>query len=180
MPLYFITGIAAAGKSACKQELASRGYTAFDTDSDAFARWQNKATGYIHPKHSVKPADRTEEFLENNDWVVPRRYVQLLGKRHAGETVFLCGVATNEEQLKDLFDKIFYLKIDEPTLLHRLKTRTTNDWGKKPSELAKTMTAFRQSLSNLSQHDYIIIDATKPVKIVADQVIKYTNAKVNS
>lgn len=175
MPLYFITGIAGAGKSACKKELNSRGYTAFDTDDDAFARWQNKATGYIYPKHSVKPVDRSDDFLQNNDWVVPRRYVQLLLKKYAGKTVFLCGVATNENELKDLFDKIFYLKIDEPTLRHRLKTRTTNNWGKNPSELAKTLTAFHQSLSDLDRNDYIIVDAAQPIKSVVDEVIKYTN-----
>jgi dephospho-CoA kinase len=130
MALFFITGIAGSGKSTLAKALKAKGCEAYDTDDDSFARWRNKNSGYIHPKSSIKKEARTEAFLADHTWVVPRSEVEELARRAKNKDIFLCGVASNEDELRNLFKQIFELVIDNETLKHRLLTRTSNDWGK--------------------------------------------------
>ncbi len=172
MALFFVTGLSGAGKSQVTHALKERGYEAYDTDDDALARWQNKHTGYIHPKSSVKPAQRTPEFLAEHDWNVPREYVEELAKKAHDKPVFLCGVASNEPTLRDLFTHTFALHIDEATLINRLQTRTNNDWGKQPHELQQTLKLQRNAEQKYRKLGYSIIDATRPLDDVVTEIIK--------
>ncbi|GAC1392135.1 MAG: hypothetical protein NVSMB46_07090 [Candidatus Saccharimonadales bacterium] len=176
MALFFITGIAGSGKSTVTNELKSRGYEAYDTDDDGFSRWLNSQTGYIHPKSSVKKEDRTEEFLKNHIWVVPRASLEKLSKLALDKTIFLCGVASNEDEIRDLFKLIFELTIDDKTLIHRLTTRTTNDWGKQPHELEKTLESQHGAAGLYRKHNPILIDATQSIKLVVDNIIEIAKA----
>ena len=171
MSLYFITGVSATGKSSVTHELRKRGYVAYDTDDDALARWQNTETGYIHPKSSVKANDRTEDFLAAHSWNVPREYLERIAVENTAKTVFVCGVANNLDQLKDLFRNIFALTIDEATLRHRLLTRTNNDWGKQPHELAQTLKLHREALGTYQSLGYHIIDSCQPLEKVVNDIL---------
>jgi adenylate kinase family enzyme len=175
MSLFFITGIAGSGKSTVQHELKSRGYEAYDTDDDGFAKWHNNQTDYIYPKSSVKKEDRTEEFLKIHSWKVPRAEVEELVSRAINKTIFLCGVASNEDELRDLFNAVFELIIDDETLIHRLTTRTNNDWGKQPQELKKTLESQHNADKLYRKHNPILIDATQPVDIVVDNIIEKAN-----
>jgi adenylate kinase family enzyme len=175
MSLFFITGIAGSGKSTVQKELKSRGYEAYDTDDDGFAKWHNNETGYIHPKSSVKNEDRTKEFLKIHSWKVPRQEVEDLASRAKGKTIFLCGVAANEDEIRDLFKAVFELTIDDETLIHRLTTRTNNDWGKQPHELQQTLESQHNIDELYRKHNPILIDATQPIEVVVDNII----AKIN-
>ena len=174
MSLYFITGGSATGKSALSLEVRNRGYNTYDTDDDALARWQNIETGYIHPKSSVKPADRTAEFLQTHLWNVPREFVEDIAKENKVSTAFICGVANNMDQIRDLFSGIFALTVDEETLRHRIANRTNNDWGKQPHELAQILEAHRTTLDTYTRLGYMTIDATRPIETVADEILAYT------
>lgn len=176
MALFFITGIAGSGKSSVAYELKSRGYEAYDTDNDGFSRWYNNQTGYIHPKSSVKNEDRTQEFLKIHSWIVPRSSAEELAKRAANKTVFLCGVAHNEDEVRDLFKLVFELTIDDKTLIYRLTTRTTNDWGKQPHELEKTLESQHKAAALYPKHNPILIDATQPIGVVVDDILEKVNA----
>jgi adenylate kinase family enzyme len=176
MSLFFITGIAGSGKTTVQHELQSRGYEAYDTDDDGFAKWHNNKTGYVHPKSSVKNEDRTEEFLKIHSWKVPRREVEALARRANGKTVFLCGVAANEDEIRGLFKAVFELTIDDETLVHRLTTRDNNDWGKQPHELQRTLEEQHNVIEVHANHSSILIDATRPVETVVDNIIARTKA----
>jgi shikimate kinase len=176
MPLFFITGIAGSGKSTVQHELKSRGYEAYDTDDDGFAKWHNDLTGYVHPKSSVKKEDRTEEFLKIHSWKVPRIEIEELATCAKRKIIFLCGVASNEDELRDLFEAVFELTIDDETLINRLTTRTNNDWGKQPQELKKTLESQHNADELYRKHNPILIDATQPVDIVVDTILRKTKA----
>lgn len=171
MSLFFITGVSATGKSSITRELRDRGYTAFDTDDDALARWQNNETGYIHPKSSVKSADRTKEFIDAHSWNVPREYIEKIANDNVDNTGFICGVANNIDQLKDLFSGIFALIIDEDTLRHRITTRTNNDWGKQAHELEQTLETHKAALETYNKLGYVIIDAGQALPNVVDDIL---------
>jgi shikimate kinase len=173
MALVFITGVAGSGKSTVLKELRCRGYEAYDTDDDGFAKWQHKQTGHIHPKSSIKPSDRTKKFLKEHSWNIPRSEVEELAKRAKHKIIFLCGAASNEQEVRDLFKGMFELTIDEGTLRHQLLTRSSNDWGKQPHELKKTLEELRRSANDLSKKSgYVIIDATQPVSGIADKILE--------
>jgi dephospho-CoA kinase len=175
MSLFFITGIAGSGKSEVQKELRSRGYEAYDTDEDGLAKWHNKVTGYIHPKSSIKKEARTEDFLKNHSWIVPRPDVEGLVKLSKNKNIFLCGVASNENEIRDLFDSVFELTIDDETLKHRLLTRTNNDWGKQPHELQQTLEQQHNAKKLYHKVGPIIIDATQPIEAVVDNIVEKSN-----
>ncbi len=171
MSLYFITGVSGTGKSSLTHELRNRGYAALDTDDDALARWQHKDTGYIHPKSSVKAADRTEQFISEHDWNVPPEFVEQIAKDTADTTAFICGVVNNIDDMRGLFAGVFALTIDDDTLKHRLATRTNNDWGKQPHELEQTLEYQHRAQEMYAKLGYITIDATQPINKVADDIL---------
>jgi dephospho-CoA kinase len=169
--MYFITGVLASGKSSLTLELRKKGFIAYDTDDDALARWQNNETGYIHPKSSIKAADRTEKFLSEHSWNVPGEFIENIAKEHIDKTVFICGVANNMDQLRDLFTKVFALTIDETTLRERLANRTNNDWGKQPHELNQTLELQRKALKTHENLGYENIDASQPIEKVVEDIL---------
>lgn len=172
MSLFFVTGISGSGKSETCKELKRRGYEAYDTDDDGLARWQNIITGYVHPKSSIKKQDRTEAFLKVHSWVVPRSHVKTLAKSAFNKPVFLCGAASNEDDIRDLFKVVFELTVDDKTLIHRLQTRTNNDWGKQPHELEKTLERQHNADKLYRRANPILLDATQPIDVVVDQLIE--------
>ncbi len=171
MALFFITGIAGTGKSELALGLRARGYEAYDTDDDALARWQNVATGYIYPKSSVKPGQRTQEFLNQHKWNVPREYVEELALKAESHPVFMCGTANNIDELRDLFNVVFALTIDDDTLKTRLASRTNNDWGKQPQELAQTLAQQKDAIQTYNSSGYTLIDACQPRDTVIDNIL---------
>ena len=180
MALFFVTGISGSGKSTVTNELKSRGYEAYDTDDDGLARWHNNNTGYIHPKSSVKKEDRTDEFLKIHSWIVPRSLVEDLAHRAGNKTIFLCGVAHNEDGIRGLFKAVFELTIDDKTLIRRLTTRTNNDWGKQPHELDQTL-ANQHNLEELyRKHNPILVDATQPIRIVVDNILEKVKTSLDN
>lgn len=171
MGLYFITGNSGTGKSTVCLELRLRGFETLDTDDDALARWQNKQTGYIHPKSSVKSNQRTPDFLNEHAWNVPRQDIVALSSRAQDKDIFICGVANNIEELDDLFNTVFALVVDDDTLSNRLRTRENNDWGKQPHELEQSLAQQRVLSEQYRKLGYLTIDATQPPENVVDQIL---------
>ena len=171
MALFLITGTAGTGKSQVCRVLKERGYEALDTDDDGLARWQHNQTGYIHPKSSVKPHQRTAEFLAEHSWNVPRQHVEELGRKATDKAIFLCGSLANEAELRDLFAIVFALYVDDKTLKHRLATRTTNDWGKQPQELQLTLEHHHRIYAEHEQRGDVIVDATRSLDEEVDFIL---------
>lgn len=171
MALFLVSGTAGTGKSQVCCALKERGYEAYDTDDDGLAYWQHNTTGYIHPKSSVKSHQRTAEFLAEHSWNVPREDVEELARQATSKPIFICGSLTNEDKLHDLFEKVFALYVDDETLKHRLATRTTNDWGKQPHELQRTLEHHHKAYQSHKQKGDIIIDATRPLNAVVDDIL---------
>jgi uridine kinase len=172
MSLIFISGVAGSGKSMVLEELQSRGYSAYGTDEDGFAHWHNIKTGYVYPKSSIKTELRTPEFIQSNNWKLSRNMVEELALKSQGKTVFLCGVATNENELLDSFTKKFALIVDTTTLKHRIASRTTNDYGKKPHELEQVLEHQSKNKWRYEQAGYTLIDATQPTKDIVNIILK--------
>ncbi|QKV72528.1 hypothetical protein [Amycolatopsis sp. Hca4] len=115
---------------------------------------------------TVPPDPVPAGWLDRYGWRINRAKVEALAARAAGEIVFFCGCPENHEDVRDLFDLVICLVIDEDTLRHRLRTRTSNSFGKHPEELAAALA------DNACVHPgAAIIDATRPLPEVADAVL---------
>lgn len=171
MPLIYLTGNSGAGKSTIRKELSRRGYEAHDTDENDVSSWQNKLTGKTVERPEFE-ADRTKEWYDKHDWNMSREKVENLQDVAKDKIVFLCGSTSNADEMIDLFDKVYYLSIDQDTLKKRLLTRTDNDFGKAPDELAN-ITGWHDSLeARYRGHGAEMLDASKSVKEVVDLILE--------
>ena len=66
---------------------------------------------------------------------------------------------------------MIYLTIDEHTLRHRLASRTSNDFGRAPEELAAILTWHKVGDADFARFGATIIDATLPLHEVVDKVL---------
>jgi shikimate kinase len=169
VPFVFITGISGSGKSAVCDELRRRGFDAHDTDGDDNAVWVNRRTGEAVSASSAP--QRSDGFLEEHEWRVVRGKVELLAKLSDDRPVFLCGSVANDREVWDLFSLVVFLAVDEQTLRQRLATRTTNDFGKSPTELQTILGWHKVIEPEYRRFGAIVVDATLPLGQVVDQVL---------
>lgn len=171
MALIYITGIAGAGKSEVYKELKSRGYIVYGIDEDQLAGFYDNETGERLLNPPQNPEDRTPEWRKKYTYKVPRKTIEELKSKSTDQDIYLCGVAGNEEEFLDLFDKLIALVIDDKTLEERITSRTTNNFGKTPHELAGIMDWQSNTSEYYRKYDYRVIDATQPVQEVVNEVI---------
>jgi hypothetical protein len=165
--LTFVTGLSGTGKSAVCDAMAEAGLQAFDIDL-GLACWQDRATGRV--VELDRPSDgATAAFLADHDWVTPRPRVEAL--RALPGRVWLCGGCGNDDELWDLFDEVVCLVADEATLRHRLATRTGNDFGKAPDELAAVLGWLDTHAALYQGRGARLVDATRPLPDVVADVI---------
>jgi dephospho-CoA kinase len=170
MSLVLVTGISGAGKSAVCNELQRRGYEAHDTDRDRNAVWVDRETGEVTAE-VAGASERPPGWLDRQEWRAPPARVEELAARAEGRLAFLCGATANEDEIWHLFSQTIYLAIDEETLRHRLHTRTTNDFGKAPHELAAVLEWHKVGVDQYRNFGAFIVDATQPLMNVVDDVI---------
>jgi shikimate kinase len=107
-----LTGMSGAGKSTLVDELRRRGHAAYDADDHGFS--EPRADGRWGWR-----ADRVADLLA----------------RHGDGLLFFAGCS--EEQRTLPFDYRALLTAPRPVLVERLRTRTTNPYGRGDAELAQ-------------------------------------------
>ena len=97
MKRVLITGMSGTGKSSVIQELAARGYQAYDLDTPEWSEWIDN-----DPRDMLTPA-------EGKDWVWREDRVHALLSKPADGTLFIGGCAENMAQLFPLIDAVVLL-----------------------------------------------------------------------
>jgi dephospho-CoA kinase len=141
-----ITGMSGVGKSALVEELRRRGHAAYDADDH----------GFSEPREDGRwgwRADRVADLLA----------------QHAGGTLFFAG--TSEEQATLPFDRRILLTAPRDVLVARLRTRTTNRYGREGAELAQVLADLDEVEPLLRRSADAVIVTTVPVEDVADAVL---------
>jgi uridine kinase len=175
MPLIYITGVSGTGKSTILNELRSRGYTAFGVDEDGYGKWTHRKTGL-----AVQPG----RDFDVHDWYRDHHYsldvskvieLQQRTKRQDG-LVFLCGSAPDENKTWQLFDVSIGLVIDSDTLKQRIVERTTNEFGKDPTELEHILLWHKaHGRSYYANLGVPCVDASQPLPDVMDAIFVIIN-----
>jgi broad-specificity NMP kinase len=170
MKKIFITGSSASGKSTLGEELKKRGFAVIGIDETiGSCNWYKCGTHEVENYHP----GLGKEWLKNHEWICDFKQIEKKIDSYSDmKVVFVVGITTNQYDFLDKFDQVFLLKIDPDTLLHRLKNRTTNNFGKDASEqefLLEINESFEKRMEDIGA---IALDSTEPVKELADSVIQ--------
>ena len=90
--------------------------------------------------------------------------------------VFVCGIARNQDELWDLFDRVFLLRIDGPTQESRLAAYDAqhppgrSEAGR--NQIREGRTVFETQMLRAGA---IALDGTAPTAMVADELISLAN-----
>ncbi|MGH3611697.1 MAG: AAA family ATPase [Pseudonocardia sp.] len=168
MTLVWVTGNSGVGKSTVCTLLRARGELAVDADWDGYSHWEDRTTGQVaaDPPYPV-PAGWLDRFA----WKISRARVEALGVESHEGAVFLCGSIENEAEVRDLFDLMICLVVDDETVRHRLQTRTTNAFGANPEELTAALLWNDGKAAAYRRLGATIVDASHPPEDVVDAVV---------
>jgi hypothetical protein len=170
MAAFLVTGNPGSGKSALAQELARRGLAIIDPDYDAkLSYWEDTVGNQLSTADG--PAAPDERWLRAHRWVWNRSRLQHLLIQKQG-AVFVCGIALNIDQVLDLFDRLFLLRIDADTQEERL---LAHDKSHPPGRTEAGRQQIRDGRpvfeAQMLELGAIALDGTQSTAAVADQLI---------
>jgi dephospho-CoA kinase len=130
MKRVLITGMSGTGKSSVIAELAARGYKAVDADSPEYSEWV-EVTGDTSALGS--PEWGAKDWMWREDRIRDRLSTE------DADLLFVSGCAANMGKFLSRFDQVVLLSAPAEVIVERLATRTTNAYGKRPEEIARTL-----------------------------------------
>ncbi len=158
-----LTGISGTGKSTLIRELARRGYKAIDTDTDEWCTWV------------TTPAD-VDTVRPGTDWVWREDRIQQLLADESAEVLFVSGCEPNQRKFYAQFDRVILLTVPAAVLVERLRTRTTNEYGKQPEDLARIF-RHRQTIEPLLRRAAShVVDTSLPLDEVIETILQLSNS----
>jgi len=160
----FITASSGVGKTAVVNELASRGYTAYDVDDRDLnlTRLELTETG--------EPVEWPEGYI---DWHLyswntsEERLKELLA---TDETVFVSGIMGNQAKLYHNFDKLIALTIDPSEHERRLRTRPKREVGDHEQNIQRRLDRYTSHMANFIANEFITVDNTGAVQDTVDKI----------
>ena len=160
---YLIEGISGSGKTSVATALEARGFHVIHGDR-VLAFQGDPETGAPLPpdRRSTDPAFINAHHI----WDVAR--VKTIIADRTRPVTFFCGASRNRQHFAHLFDAIFVLEADWPTIEARLAARH-DEWGSDPAEraLVAELHASRVDLPA----NAIAIDAARPLDIGVDDIL---------
>jgi dephospho-CoA kinase len=143
-----VTGMSGTGKSSALAELARRGFRTVDTDE---------------PGWTVEDAD-------GGRWWDERRVEQLLEEE--GATLYVSGTVSNQGRFYDRFDAVVLLSAPAEVIFDRIRTRTTNPYGKSPTARELILEHLREVEPLLRATCTHEIDARLPLAEVVERLVE--------
>ena len=116
MPAHLITGNPGSGKSTLAAELTRRGHSAIDADD--LASWEDSSGRPVE-----SPAQVDEAWQLTHCWVWQRAHLE--AAIAAAGPLFVCGIAVNQTEMLDLFERVFLLTLDPDAQEARLARATS-------------------------------------------------------
>ena len=118
------------------------------------------------------PSQADSPVRANEDWVWREDRIDDLLATEDVHILFLSGCAVNMGQFLPHFDHIILLSAPADTIVQRLKTRTNNDYGEHPDEVARVLALQRTVeplLRKVATHE---IDTWAPVDQVVATILR--------
>lgn len=160
MKRVLLTGMSGTGKSTVIAELAARGFKAVDADGDGLSETvrvaEDEPTGLDPGYDWVWREDRIRDLLASDD----------------AEVLFLGGCSPNQGRFYPQFDHVILLSAPADAIVARLASRTTNPYGKRPEEVARTLALLRTVEPMLRDDADAEIDTSVPLNEVVATVLR--------
>ncbi|MSU60426.1 MAG: hypothetical protein EXS52_00735 [Candidatus Staskawiczbacteria bacterium] len=168
MKKVYITGVPGIGKSTIVEELIKRGIFAFDIDfAEGLCAWRNKKTN----EEIIGDVEYTTEWLEAHDWICNAEKLKEILKQ-GKEMIVAAGIAANQAEYLDLFDKVFLLQCSEKTFLDRMANRKgDNEFGKSEVERQYVLSFHKDFEQKLITRGAIIVNAEESIDVVVNNII---------
>lgn len=155
-----LTGMSGTGKSTVIAALAGRGHKAVDADgggwSEVVAVPEDEPTGLDPGRDWVWREDRIADLLSAED----------------AEVLFVGGCSPNQGTFYPRFDHVVLLSAPPDVIVERLATRTTNPYGKRPEEVARTLALLETVEPLLRRGAGHEIDTRAPIEQVVAEVLR--------
>lgn len=167
---FFITGVAGSGKSLISKELNRLGYKAYDIEEleDMF-KMIRKDT-----REDFTDYDNTDiEKVKNADWICDKNKLEeLLQKQNIG-IAFYCGIASNNNEIIQLFDQIILLKASPEVVCKRLSSREGTDDMGNTAENREWVLSWKDWWENqMIEQGALVVDADGNPTEVAKKIIE--------
>jgi shikimate kinase len=141
MPRVLVTGMSGTGKTTLLGALAARGRRTVDTD---YGGWTGADGLWDEPRMAALLAEHP--------------------------TVVVSGTVANQGRFYPDFDAVVLLSAPLETLLDRVRTRTTNPYGRTPAQAAEIRQNLRDVEPLLRRGATVELDGRRPVEELADAV----------
>jgi hypothetical protein len=120
MRAFLITGNPGSGKSTLAAELSRRGHPAIDADE--LASWEDGSGVLVEPPRQV---DEAWQLTHRWVWNRARFEAAIAAADDTTGLLFVCGIALNQDEMLDLFERVFLLTIEADTQDVRLAQATS-------------------------------------------------------
>lgn len=163
MKRILLTGMSGTGKSTIISALASRGYKAVDADCDEYSEWV---------EFTVESDDFGPPVEVGRDWVWREDCIQDLLSTEDSDVLFLSGCAENMRKFLPQFDDVVLLSAPSDVIVERLRTRTTNTYGRQPNEIARVLSlveTLEPRLRRAADHEF---DTSSCINDVVEAVLQ--------
>jgi dephospho-CoA kinase len=161
MKRVLITGMSGTGTSTVVSELAARGQKAVDADAPGFSELVSV------------PSDELTGPGPGKDWVWNEDRVQDLLTTADADVLFVSGCSPNQGKFYPQFDHVVLLSAPAAVIAERLATRTTNDFGKDPGQLGRTLQLQQDIEPVLRRGADLEVDTTAPVDEVVTTILEH-------
>jgi broad-specificity NMP kinase len=156
-----ITGVSGTGKSTVTAALAARGYRAVDGDDPEFSELVDV------------PEETLTGLGSGTDWVWREDRIRDLLSGHDVGTLFVSGSSPNQGKFYAQFDHVVLLVAPPGLIADRLATRTTNDFGKNPEQLARALRIQQEVEPMLRRSADLELDTTAPLDDVVAAILRH-------
>ncbi len=141
-----LTGVSGTGKSSLVGELRRRGYAAFDADDDELT-----------------------QPCPDGTWEWRVDLVRALFDQHDDNLLFFAGCSDEQAQFEFDFKVVLSAPVD--VLLERLRTRSTNSFGKSQGERDRVLEDIAWVVPLLRDAADLVVETTTTVSKVADVIV---------
>lgn len=172
MKKIYITGISGTGKTTVAEELNKKNIYSISIDETPdLCFWVNKKTGDKVGYEEIL----NKEFIDSHSWVCDVEYLKKLMDKE-GKLVVVLGIASNQKNYLNLFDKVLLLQCNPKTFIKRIEERSNNDFGKDKTAQESILAWYKNFEDEMIEKGAISIDTEKPIEEVVEHVIKEINS----
>lgn len=172
---YLIDGLSGTGKTTVAEELQSLGYHVVHGDRELKYRGDPKTGEVIEEPIHDNEHEKAAWRQVHHCWDVEK--VKSVVADNSVPVSFFCGGSRNSDSFIGLMDGVFILNVDDLNeIMRRLDERVARDptdFGGKPEE--KDIVAHLHQTKEDIPKEGIVIDSTKPLNQVVDEILTHVN-----